>query len=290
VDLNVAASTQNQAKSALLFLYGQVLGLDLPWLEGVVTAKRPRRLPVVLTREEVRSVLARSAGTTGLILRLNYGTGMRVMESLRLRVKDVDLVRRLIVIRDSKGEKDRSTVLPMSLLAALRDHSERVKALHDRDLASGGGDVYLPHALARKYPQAGREWAWQYLFPTARVCVDPRSGALRRHHTDAQAIQRAFRGALRSAGIAKAATPHTLRHSFATHLLEAGHDIRTVQELLGHQSVETTMIYTHVLNRAARCREPARSASEGRHAGCQLSAVARQGGPRPSVTSASACG
>lgn len=252
VEGNVAAATQNQAKSALLFLYKEVLGAELPWLDGVESAKRPARLPVVLTVEEVRGVLQRVDGTRGLILRLLYGTGMRLLEALRLRVKDVDFQRREILVRDGKGARDRVTMLPDRLALPLREHLARVKALHDDDLRAGYGEVYLPYALARKYPNAAREWAWQYVFPSAKRSVDPRSGAVRRHHADDQNVQRAMRAALREAGIAKPATPHTLRHSFATHLLESGNDIRTVQELLGHRDVATTMIYTHVLNRGGR--------------------------------------
>ncbi|MFO1364468.1 MAG: integron integrase [Burkholderiales bacterium] len=252
VEGKVAAATQNQAKSALLFLYKEVLGTELPWLEGVESAKRPSRLPVVLTPEEVVAVLRRVDGTRGLILRLLYGTGMRMLEVLRLRVKDVDFQRREFLVRDGKGGRDRVTMLPDSLALMLRAHLARVKALHEDDLRAGFGAVYLPFALARKYPHAAREWAWQYVFPALNRSVDPRSGAVRRHHADDQGVQRAMRAALRQAGIAKAATPHTLRHSFATHLLESGSDIRTVQELLGHKDVATTMIYTHVLNRGGR--------------------------------------
>ncbi len=252
VEGKVAASTQNQAKSALLFLYKEVLGVELPWLDNVTQAKAPRRLPVVLTTGEVQELLGRVDGTPGLVLRLLYGTGMRILECLRLRVKDVDFARHEILIREGKGFKDRVTMLPRTLALPLREHLVRVRRLHARDLEQGYGDVYLPFALARKYPNAGREWGWQYVFPSARLSKDPRSDATRRHHADEKAIQRALRAALHEAGVNKPATPHTLRHSFATHLLESGHDIRTVQELLGHEDVSTTMIYTHVLNRGGR--------------------------------------
>ena len=252
VDGKVAASTQNQAQSALLFLYREVLASELPWLDGAVRAKASRRLPVVLTPEEVERLIGRLRGTHRLFAGLLYGTGMRIMEAGRLRVKDVDFARNEILIRDGKGAKDRITMLPRRIAPALRRHLAAVQQLHQTDLDEGYGAVWLPTALERKYPAAAREWAWQYVFPADRRSIDPRSGATRRHHMSDQSFQRALRQALRDAGIAKPATPHTLRHAFATHLLESGHDIRTVQELLGHSDVSTTMIYTHVLNRGGR--------------------------------------
>jgi integron integrase len=249
---NVSASTQNQAKAALLFLYAQVLGVELGWLGGVTTAKSARRLPVVLTEEEVRALLAQLKGVHWLLATLLYGAGLRLMEAVRLRVKDIDFARREIVVRDGKGGKDRVTVLPAKLVEPLRQQLARARELHSSDCLAGYGEVYLPFALARKYPRAPREWGWQYAFPATMLSVDPRSGRMRRHHFDEQAVQRAVKDAVRRAGIVKPASPHTLRHSFATHLLQAGYDIRTVQELLGHADVKTTMIYTHVLNRGGR--------------------------------------
>lgn len=249
----VAARTQNQALAALLFLYREVLGLALPWMEDVVRAKQPGRLPLVLSIEDVGRVLARLDGRDWLACSLMYGSGLRLMECLRLRVQDLDFARRELTVRSGKGDKDRRTVLPATLEPALRVQLERVRELHREDACSGEWEgVYLPHALARKYPGASKLVAWQYVFPATRRARDPRDGAIRRHHLDEKAIQRAMTTAVRAAGIDKPASCHTLRHCFATHLLEAGYDIRTVQELLGHKDVTTTQIYTHVLNRGGR--------------------------------------
>jgi integron integrase len=252
VKRNVASSTQNQAKSAILFLYKEVLLTELPWLDGIQAARTSRKLPVVLTPEEVANLLNQLHGIHALIGRLLYGTGLRIMEALRVRVKDVEFAHQQIIVRDGKGGKDRMTMLPRGLAVQLQRQVARARRIHEQDLVEGYGETWLPAALAAKYPGAAREWCWQFVFPAAQRSLDPRTGDRRRHHLGDQAFQRAMRQGLRDAGIAKPATPHALRHSFATHLLESGYDIRTVQELLGHADVSTTMIYTHVLNRGGR--------------------------------------
>jgi integron integrase len=248
-DQNVAASTQGQALAALLFLYVDVLRDPVPWIADVVRARRPQRLPEVMTREEVRAVLDRMKGSSRLVALLLYGSGLRLMEALRLRVKDVDFGMNQLTVRGGKGDRDRLTMLPAAARSALERHLTRVKSLHKRDLAAGAGHTILPHALARKYPNATSERVWQWVFPAKRVAIDPKTRVRYRHHMHETVVQREMRDAVRAAGLAKRATCHTFRHSFATHLLEDGHDIRTVQELLGHRTVATTMIYTHVLNR-----------------------------------------
>jgi integron integrase len=253
----VSASTQNQALAALLFLYGRVLGIDLPWLGNLVRAARPQRLPAVLSREEVRAVLIALRGTPRLMGVLLYGAGLRLLECCRLRVKDVDFAANQIIVRSGKGDRDRVAPPPATVVPALQRHLAWVRSLHERDLRAGAGWVELPHALGRKYPNAGRELAWQWVFPATRTYREPETGQRRRHHLHETVIQRAVYRAVRAAGLTKRATCHTFRHSFATHLLEDGYDIRTVQELLGHRDVRTTMIYTHVLNRGpAGVRSP----------------------------------
>jgi integron integrase len=252
VNEKVSASTQNQAFNALLFLYRQVLKAEPLNIEGVERARHSRRLPVVFTKAEATAVIAKMKGEHQLIASLLYGAGLRIMEAVRLRVKDIDFSRNEINVRDGKGEKDRLTMLPQSLNRALSVQVEVVHRLHEEDKKHGRGEVYLPYALERKYQNAARDFIWQYLFPAEKLSVDPRSGKTRRHHVSEQNVQRAVKTALRAAGVKKNGSCHAFRHSFATHLLEDGYDIRTVQELLGHKDVRTTMIYTHVLNRGGR--------------------------------------
>ena len=251
-DRRVSASTQNQALSAVLFLYEDVLGRRLAWMDQIVRAKRPVRLPVVLSREEVVALLSRLHGTVWLMASLMYGAGLRLLECVELRVKDINFDRGELTLRDGKGGKDRVTMVPATLKEALRDHLRRVKAQHEEDLRAGRGGVALPGVLRLKYPNAPFEWGWHWVFPATRFYVDEETGERRRHHLHESVLQRAVKDAVRAAGIPRPATCHSLRHSFATHLLEAGYDIRTIQELLGHRDVSTTMIYTHVLNQGGR--------------------------------------
>jgi len=255
VEDNVSASTQGQALSALLFLYRVVLSEPLPWLEDLVRARRPARLPMVLTADEVAAILERMKGPSRLVVQLLYGSGLRLLEALMLRIKDVDFGRKEIHVRDPKGRRDRMTMLPRSMLEDLKEHLDVVRALHRRDLDEGFGAVWLPDALQRKLPRAEKEWPWQWIFPATSRWRDASTGVERRHHLHETAVQKGVRGAVRQAGIPKRVTCHSFRHSFATHLLERGQDIRTVQELLGHRDVATTMIYTHVLQLGAKASE-----------------------------------
>ena len=251
VERKVSAATQSQALQALLFLYRQVLGIDLPWLDGITRATAAKRLPVVLSRAEVRSLLAQLDGTPWLVANLLYGSGLRLMEALRLRVKDLALDRGELMVRDGKDVKDRVTMLPASLNGALQAHLGRLRAWYDEERRQARPGVSLPSALARKFPQAGTRWGWQYLFPAATLCSDPYTGLPVRHHVNEKAIQRAVHGAVHRAGLTQPASCHTLRHCFATHLLEDGYDVRTVQQLLGHTDLRTTMIYMHVTTKGA---------------------------------------
>ncbi|MCW5959801.1 MAG: integron integrase [Pyrinomonadaceae bacterium] len=248
VEKTVSASTQNQALAALLFLYREVLSVEIPWLDKFTPAKKSSRVPVVLTKEEVKSVLGELKGTNWIIANLLYGSGLRLMEALRLRVKDLDFGYRQITVRDGKGGNDRFTVLPTKLIEPLQKQLETVKKLHEKDLRLGLGRVEMPFALARKYPNAESEFCWQYVFPSKSLSKDPRTGKTGRHHVSPASLQKPFKEIMRKSRINKTASPHTLRHSFATHLLQDGYDIRTIQELLGHKELTTTMIYTHVLN------------------------------------------
>lgn len=252
VNGKVSASTQTQALSALLFLYREVLGIDLPWMDGLVRAKPSQRVPIVLSVNEVHRLMANLDGMYALMARLIYGSGMRLMECVRLRVKDVDFDRHEVTVREGKGRKDRVTMLPQSLVSELQAHLKKVQVLFDMDRKADIPGVEMPDALSRKYPHADKSWGWFWVFPAPGLSDDPRTGIHRRHHIYEQNLQRAIRVGVKRAGIAKPATTHTLRHSFATHLLESGYDIRTIQELLGHSDVSTTMIYTHVLNKGGK--------------------------------------
>ena len=252
VNGRVASSTQNQALSAILFMYKEVLKIELPWLSDVTRAKRPEKIPLVFSKNETRKLLANLDGTYWIMAHLLYGAGLRLMECLRLRVKDVDFDMNQITVRDGKGKKDRVTMLPEIVKLHLQQHLEKVIIIHKQDLSEGYGEVYLPYALERKYPRANKEWGWQYVFPSRKRSLDPRSNKIRRHHINEQSLQRTVKKAIRTIKLIKPGSCHTLRHSFATHLLEAGYDIRTVQELLGHKDVRTTMIYTHVLNKGGQ--------------------------------------
>lgn len=249
VKRNIASSTQNQALSAILFLYRHVLKKEIGWINDVERAKKPSRIPVVFTKTEAEAILNRLEGSKWIMASLLYGAGLRLMECLRLRVKDIDFEYNQIIVRDGKGQKDRITMLPHTAKDPLDRHLGKVKAIHENDLKNGFGRVYLPYALSKKYPNANQEWGWQYVFPSTKLSKEPRTGMIMRHHIDQSVLQKAIKSAIKNAGITKHGSCHTLRHSFATHLLENGYDIRTVQELLGHKDVSTTMIYTHVLNR-----------------------------------------
>jgi integron integrase len=252
VNGRVASSTQNQALSAILFMYKEVLRIELPWLNDVTRAKRPEKIPLVFSKNETRKLLANLDGTYWIMAHLLYGAGLRLMECLRLRVKDVDFDMNQITVRDGKGKKDRVTMLPETVKLHLQQHLEKVKIIHKQDLSEGYGEVHLPYALERKYPRANKDWGWQYVFPSRKRSLDPRSNNTRRHHINEQSLQRTVKKAIRRSKLVKPGSCHTLRHSFATHLLEAGYDIRTVQELMGHKDVRTTMIYTHVLNKGGQ--------------------------------------
>ncbi|MBI4852430.1 MAG: integron integrase [Acidobacteria bacterium] len=246
--LNVARATQNLALQSILFLYREVLNKEIAHIDNIERAKKEAKVPIVFTRQEVSKILSNMKPTTSLMASLLYGSGLRLMECVRLRVKDLDFGSNIIVVREGKGEKDRVTVLPEKLRKALEHHLVKVKLLHEEDLAAGFGEVYLPYALERKYPNANKEWGWQYVFPSVRLSVDSRSGKKRRHHICEKVLQQNVKEAIKQAGIAKNGSCHTFRHSFATHLLADGYDIRTIQQLLGHNDVSTTMIYTHVVN------------------------------------------